>query len=104
MIREREPVIDAPEIGVQALTFIASHQDLIDKFVEVTGFAIGDLRRLATQPSFFVAVLDFFLAHEPDLLDLASQLHVRPETIGWARNALAKQAGIAPEDFAGAAT
>ncbi|GGD87880.1 hypothetical protein GCM10011390_03300 [Aureimonas endophytica] len=94
MIREREPVLDAKEIGIQALTFIASHQDLIDRFVDVTGFAIGDLRRLATQPTFFVAVLDFFLAHEPDVIDLASQLHVRPEAIGRARNMLAKKAGV----------
>ncbi len=99
MIREREPVLDADGVAIDALAFIASHQDLIDRFVDVTGFDVSQLRESASRPEFFVAVMDFFLAHEPDLLDLASQLHVQPGATGRARNELARKAGIALEDF-----
>ncbi|WP_062233666.1 DUF3572 domain-containing protein [Aureimonas sp. N4] len=99
MIRERTPDTDPDAIGIEALKFIASHQDLIDRFVEVTGVDVSQLRQAAAQPGFFVGVLDFILANEADVLDLASQLAMRPEGIGKARNLLAKRDGIQPEDY-----
>jgi len=99
MLREPKLVLDADQIGIDALTFIASHEDLLNRFVDVTGFDASQLRAQAARPEFFVGVLDFILANEPDVLDLASQLALPPTAIGKARNQLAKKAGIPLEDF-----
>jgi hypothetical protein len=99
MLREPKLNLDADQIGIDALTFISSHEDLLSRLVDVTGFDASQIRTQAARPEFFVGVLDFILANEPDVLDLANQLALPPTAIGRARNALAKQVGISLEDF-----
>ncbi|GGE00248.1 hypothetical protein GCM10011390_18820 [Aureimonas endophytica] len=94
MIRDRDPVLDADEIGIQALMFVASHDDLMNRFLDLSGLQADGVRAAAADPSFFVSLLDFILAREEDVIDLASQLRVRPQLIGQARNVLAKATGL----------
>ena len=63
MLREPKTVYDADQIGLDTLKFIASHEDLIQRFVDLTGFDPSRLRQEAARPGFFVDVLDFILGH-----------------------------------------
>ncbi len=94
MIRDRDPVLDADEIGIQALMFVASHDDLMRRFLDLSGLKADQVRAAAAEPAFFVGLFDFILGREDDVLDLASQLHIQPSAIGRARNQLAKAAGV----------
>ena len=94
MIREgRRPVgsgKDAETIGVEALSFMASNPEVLQRFLDVTGMEAGQLRSAAARPSFFVGLLDFILAHEPTVLDFAGAAGLDPAEIGMARERLAK--------------
>lgn len=94
MIREgRRPVgpgKDAETIGVEALSFMASNPEVLQRFLDVTGMEVGQLRSAASRPNFFVGLLDFILAHEPTVLDFAGAAGLDPAEIGMARERLAK--------------
>lgn len=79
---------DAETIGVEALGFLASEPELLQRFLDVTGMEAGQLREAAAKPSFFVGLLDFILAHEPTVLDFAAASGLDPMEIGMARGVL----------------
>ena len=76
-------------IAIQALGHIASQDELLTRFMSVTGVEPGDFRRLAGERSFLVAVLDFLAGHEPDLVGFAEELGQPPERVVEARHRLA---------------
>lgn len=85
----------AEAIAIAGLSRLAGDDDLLMRFSALTGILPNDIRQAATQPGFLVGVLDFYMAHEPDLLAWAEADGLRPETIVAARHALA------PEDQSG---
>ena len=93
MIREGKRGVgsgkDAETIGVEALSFLASNPEVLQRFLDVTGMEAGQLREAASKPSFFVGLLDFILAHEPTVLDFAAAAALDPTEIGMAREKLA---------------
>ena len=44
MLREPKPTFDADQIGIDTLKFIASHEDLMQRFIDLTGFDAATLR------------------------------------------------------------
>ena len=76
-------------IAIQALGHIASDDELLSRFMSLTGVEPGDFRRLAQERSFLVAVLDFLAGHEPDLVAFAEALGQPPERVIEARHRLA---------------
>ena len=83
-------VDEAAELmAIQGLGHIASDDELISRFMAMTGVEPGDFRRLASERSFLVAVLDFLGGHEPDLLSFADAAGVAPERVVEARHRLA---------------
>ncbi|WP_427023060.1 DUF3572 domain-containing protein [Aureimonas ureilytica] len=80
---------DADLIGVDALSFLASNPELLKRFLDVTGMEADQLRQAAAKEHFFVAILDFILAHEPTVLDFAAAAGLDPAEIGMARERLA---------------
>ena len=99
MIRFKDGGKNPDDIGIAAIEFLGQHEDLLNRFLDLSGLDIGQLRSEGAKPSFFVALLDFFLANESDLLELARAAGVDPRSIGAARNKLAEKAGIPGEDF-----
>lgn len=90
---------DGQRLAIDALAFIASHEDLTQRFLEFTGLEAGQLRAEAENPAFLVGVLDFILANEKDVIDFASVVAIEPRQIGVRRNALAVSVGIPGEDY-----
>ena len=87
---------DAAEaIAISGLQRLAGDDDLLMRFCNLTGILANEMREAATEPHFLVGVLDFYLAHEPDLLDWAQADNIDPEQISSARYTLA------PEDISG---
>lgn len=80
---------EATALAIDALGFLAGDPDRLSRFLALTGLEAHELRAAASEPSFFVALLDFILADEATVLDFAASSSIRPERIGEARRALA---------------
>jgi len=79
---------DAETIAISGLQRLAGNDDLLSRFCAITGILPNDMRRAAIQPGFLVGVMDFYLAHEPDLLAWAEADELPPQSIVAARHAL----------------
>ena len=87
----------APDLlAIEALAFVAADDQLMSRFLALTGLDVADLRAAAAEPGFLVAVLDFLGGHEPDLVAFAEAAGATPEEVVRARHALA-----GPSDRAG---
>lgn len=80
--------LPAEEIAAMALQYMADDAELLSRFLALTGLAPGDLRAASSQPGFLVAVLDFFLGYEPNLLSFADAIDISPESVAIARSTL----------------
>lgn len=88
-MRKRISDENAREIAISALSHIADDDDRMGRFLALTGLAPEDLRSAVNNPGFFVAVLDYFMGYEPDLLAFAEKNHMDPQMIVDARHILA---------------
>ena len=79
----------AEALAIAGLQHLAGDEDLLLRFCELTGILRNDIRQAAGQAGFLVGVLDFFLAHEPDLLFWSQADNIDPELVMQARRALA---------------
>jgi hypothetical protein len=84
-----EKQLPAEEIAAMALQYMADDAELLSRFFALTGLAPDDLRDASNQPEFLVAVLDFFLGFEPNLLKFAEINNLDPESVVTARATLA---------------
>lgn len=78
----------AEHIALQALAFLASDADRLERFVDVTGLRPETLRRAAAQPEFLIGVLDHIASDESLLLSFAETTSLDPMTIATAREVL----------------
>ena len=79
----------AEQVAIRGFLRLASDDDLLMRFSAITGILPNDMRQVASEPHFMVGVLDFYLAHEPDLLAWADADNMAPENVMAARFALA---------------
>ncbi len=77
----------AEKIALAGFRHLAGDEDLLLRFCNLTGTTIGELRQTTRQPGFYPAVLDFFIAHEPDLLAWAEADSIDPHHIVAAQQA-----------------
>lgn len=91
MTRDAGPDAEAARtVGIDALGFLADHPDLLNRFLQLSGFQADDLRAASRHPSFFASLLDFILADERTLLSFAAHAGHDPSRIGHARRALGR--------------
>ena len=69
----------AETIALQALTHLVGQENLLERFIALSGLSPRDLQNGATDPDFLAGVLDFFLANEADLLDFCEAQNISPE-------------------------
>ncbi|MCV0397022.1 MAG: DUF3572 domain-containing protein [Rhizobiaceae bacterium] len=77
------------DLAIAVLAHIASDSILLRRFLDLTGIDASDIRRAAAEPGFLAGVLDFVLAHEPTLIEVAESLGVEPQSLARARRSLA---------------
>ncbi|WP_142850043.1 DUF3572 domain-containing protein [Telmatospirillum sp. J64-1] len=78
----------AEAIALHALAYILSDEDLLTRFLALTGCDGDSLRRNASDPAFLGAVLDFVLEDDRHVVAVAQAAEINPEMVIVARSAL----------------
>ncbi len=84
----------AEALAVEALSFLGTDPDRLERFLSLCGLSVANLRQAAAEPGFLTALLDHLASDESLLLAFAAQCGRDPAEIGRARTALAP-----PADF-----
>lgn len=84
---------DPESLALSALGWVLSDEDHADRLIALTGITPDELRdRLgagdASRREVLIALMDFLMAHEPDLMACAEALAVKPEALVEAHAAL----------------
>ena len=79
----------AQTLAIEALGFLAGDIERLEPFMSLTGVDPGNLREVAAQPSFLVAVLEHLTNDESLLLAFAANAGRDPADIEKARQTLA---------------
>ncbi len=78
----------AREISLGVLGYLAGDPERIGPFLAETGLAPGDLRGVAGSAAFHVALLDYLINRQDQLLDYAAQAKIDPGHVVAAREIL----------------
>lgn len=78
----------AEAVATQALSFIAGDAARLGRFLAESGLGPENIRKAAGDPAFLPAVLDFILAHEPELIEFAASIGIDPRHVSAARRIL----------------
>ncbi|CAA7614793.1 DUF3572 domain-containing protein [Magnetospirillum sp. SS-4] len=79
-------VEDAETIAIKAMAFIAADEDLMPRFINLTGCdSLDDVRGRLTERAFLGSVLDFVLGNEQTTIAFAQSLSMAPEVTMLAR-------------------
>ena len=79
---------DAHLLAVEGLNFIANDQEVLGRFMSLTGLSPNDLRIAAGEPEFLAGVLSFLMDHEAVLLAFAATAGISPHHVASAHLAL----------------
>ncbi len=72
---------DAENLAIEALVFLAQQPDLMNRFLSLTGIEVSSIREAAGEPAFLTGVLQFYLAHEPTLMQFCEATGHKPESM-----------------------
>ncbi|TQS73158.1 DUF3572 family protein [Rhodobacteraceae bacterium] len=78
----------AQNIALEALSWLAGQDNLIEAFLHNSGAEVDQLRNAAQDPGFLSGVLDFVLMQDEWVLQCASVLGCAPERLVHARAVL----------------
>jgi hypothetical protein len=79
---------DAEALALSALAATLSDERRARRFLDLSGIGTDELRSRAEDPTLLAALLDFLEAHEPDLIEVAEAIGVKPMELVAAREAL----------------
>jgi hypothetical protein len=79
---------DAETIALSALAATLTDERRAQRFLDLSGIDTGELRSRAADPALLAAVLRFLEAHQPDLIEVAAAIGVKPEQLVMVREAL----------------
>jgi hypothetical protein len=79
---------DAETLALSALAATLTDERRAQRFLDLSGIDTEELRRRAAEPAVLAALLRFLEAHEPDLIDVAGAVGVKPEELVTAREEL----------------
>ena len=79
---------DNEALALLALAAMLSDERRARRFLGITGMDADELRARAGERRLLAASLAFLEAHEPDLLDVAQAIDVKPERLAQARREL----------------
>ncbi len=78
----------AQAIAISALSFIASDEKLLPRFLSLSGIDASQVRSAASEPGFLAGVLQFVAAHEPTLMAFSAETQIAPAAVMAAIRAL----------------
>lgn len=74
--------------ALQALAYLATQEDKMNVFANLSGIGTGDIMERAGEPELLAGVMDFILSDEDLLTDFCHSQNVSPETPARARQSL----------------
>ena len=80
-----ETPTDPLALALAALAATLGEERRARRFLDLTGIGTDELRRRVGDPALLAALLAFLEAHEPDLLAVAEEVGVKPDTLVEAR-------------------
>ena len=86
--KTRDNSEDAEILAINALGFLASDSERLQRFMELSGLDVAAIRAGAANPAFLGGILDHLLGDESLLLIFAGEQQVRPERIVQLRRKL----------------
>jgi hypothetical protein len=87
-IRMKPPEFDPEALALRVLAHIAMDEELMPRFLTLSGLDLTELKARAADPALLGGVLDFALYDDALLLRLAGALEVAPEAFAKARRKL----------------
>ena len=75
-------------VALQALTYLVGEQQVLQRFIDLSGVDLSDLRSRVDDPSMLAGVLEFFLGFEPQLLEMCEATGLSAEAPAQARSCL----------------
>ena len=79
---------DAETLALSALAATLTDERRARRFLDLSGIDTEELRLRAAEPALLAALLRFLEAHEPDLIDVADAIGVKPAELVAAREGL----------------
>ncbi len=61
---------EAKSIALRALSYLVAEEDVLQRFMDLSGVDAADIRQRADDVEMLAGVLDFFLGFEPQLLQM----------------------------------
>ena len=80
----------AEMLAIQALAFIAEEPERLNRFLEMTGIPLAEIRAAAGAPGFLAGILEHMLGDESLLIAFATSAGIDPAEVARARSALGK--------------
>ena len=75
-------------VALQALTYLVGEQQVFQRFMDLSGVDLSDLRTRADDPCMLAGILEFFLGFEPQLLEMCAATGLPAEAPAQARRCL----------------
>ncbi len=88
MLRDRPSPADPAVLALQALAHVAGDEEMGPRFLALTGMDAAALRAGADKPATLMALLDYLMANEHDLVATADAIGVKPEQLASAARKL----------------
>ena len=88
MLRDKPSSADPAVLALQALAHVAGDEDMGPRFLALTGMDADALRANAGKPTTLMALLDYLMANEHDLVATAEAIGVKPEALALAARKL----------------
>lgn len=88
MLRDKSSPTDPAVLALQALAHVAGDEEMGPRFLALTGMDGTALRANADQPATLMALLEYLMANEPDLVATADAIGVKPEQLAQAARRL----------------
>ena len=79
---------NAEALALSALAATLTDERRARRFLDLSGIDTEDLRSRAAEPALLAALLRFLEAHEPDLIEVADAVDVKPVDLVAAREEL----------------
>ena len=76
---------NAEILAIQALSWLAGDEEILEQFLNVSGAAPGDLRARAKEPEFLGFVLDFIMRDDKTILGFCEAAGSAPDAVQKAR-------------------
>lgn len=76
---------EAAAMAQQAVIFLSQDEELLGRFLALSGIGPAEIRGRIGDPAFLAGVMDFLLAHEPSVLAFASWAEIDPAVPAQAR-------------------